>query len=99
MPEPLRISLRILGLVLLIVAVGCLVALVWPGPFRVAEAMGRSCANDRLGTNYQCDWLDAADILLTAFGVTLVGGFVLRLITRPAGRGPRTLDLRWLRRQ
>ncbi|WP_328357220.1 hypothetical protein OG976_02065 [Mycobacterium sp. NBC_00419] len=99
MPEPLRIGLRILGLVLLIVGLCCLVALAWPGPVRVAEAMGMSCANDRHGTNYQCTWWDAADVLLTGFGVAAVGGLVLRLITRPPGKGPRTIDLRWLRRQ
>lgn len=97
--EPLRIGLRILGLLLLIVSLFCLFALVWPGPYAVAEAMGRSCANDRLGSKYQCTWWDAADILLTAFGVALVAGFVLRLVTRPPGKGPRTVDLRWLRRR
>jgi ABC-type nitrate/sulfonate/bicarbonate transport system permease component len=97
--EPLRISLRLLGLVLLIVSLCCLVALVWPGPREVAEAMGTSCTNDRLGSNYQCTWWDAADVLVTAFGVSLVAGFVLRLLTRPAGKGPRTLDLSWLRRR
>jgi hypothetical protein len=91
-------GLRILGLLLLIVSLCCLVALAWPGPRAVAEAMGISCANDRRGTNYQCTWWDAADVLITAFGVSLVGGFVLRLVTRPAGTGPRTIDLRWLRR-
>jgi hypothetical protein len=97
--EPLRMGLRVLGLLLLIVSLCCLVALVWPGPRAVAEAMGVSCANDRHGSNYQCTWWDAADVLVTAFGVSLVAGFVLRLVTRPAGQGPRTLDLRWLRRR
>jgi len=97
--EPLRMSLRILGLLLLIVSLSCLVALFWPGPRAVAEAMGMSCANDRMGSKYQCTWWDAADVLITAFGVSLVAGFVLRLLTRPAGKGPRTLDLRWLRRR
>lgn len=99
MPEPLRIALRILGLVLLIVGLSCLVGLFWPGPWEVAEAMGRSCANDRSGRSYQCSWWDAADILLTGAGVALVIGLVLRVMTRPPDRGPRTLDLRWLRRQ
>lgn len=98
MPEPLRIALRVLGLVLVIVGLSCLVALFWPGPREVAEAMGASCANDRFGTSYQCTWWDAADILLTSAGVALVIGLVLRVLTRPPGKGPRTLDLRWLRR-
>ena len=38
--EPLRISLRILGVLLLIVSLFCLVALGWPGPHAVAGAMG-----------------------------------------------------------
>jgi len=96
--EPLRIGLRILGSLLLIVSLFCLVALIWPGSREVAEAMGTSCTNDRLGSNYQCTWWDAADVLVTAFGVSLVAGFVLRLVTRPAGKSPRTLDLRRLRR-
>ena len=99
MSEPLRMTLRLVGLLLLILSLCCLVALVWPGPYAVAEAMGRSCANDRLGSRYQCTWWDAADVLITALGVSLVAGFVLRLLTRPAGKGPRTLDLSWLRRR
>ena len=91
-------TLRLVGLLLLILSLCCLVALVWPGPHTVAEAIRMSCANDRLGSKYQCTWWDAADVLVTVFGVSLVGGVVLRLLTRPAGKGPRTLDLRWLRR-
>ncbi|WP_167101591.1 hypothetical protein [Mycobacterium sp. DL592] len=51
MPEPLRIGLHIPGFVLTVVGLSRRVALLWPGPVRVAEAIGMSCANDRDGTN------------------------------------------------
>lgn len=100
MSEPLRISLRILGLLLLIISLCCLVALFWPGPHAVAVAMGRSCVHDRSSSkSYQCSWWDAADILLTGFAVFGVAGIALRLLARPDGKGPRTLDLRRLRQR
>ena len=73
-----------------------LVLIFWPGPAQVAEWLGRSCATGRNRVTYQCDWLDAADLLWTAFWVSLVLGAVLRITTRPAGQGPRTVDLRRL---
>lgn len=97
MPGPLRIALRLLGLVLLLFGVACGVMLLWPGPGEIAEALGVSCANSRRGPSQQCDWLDAADLLWTGFWVSTLAGFVLCLATRPEGKGPLTIDLRRMR--
>jgi hypothetical protein len=93
-PEPVRISLRLLGLVLLILGAACLVLLFQPGPHAVAEAMGVSCANTEHGPSEQCSWWDAATLLWTGFWVSVIAGAVLRTITRPKGKGPLTIDLR-----
>lgn len=94
MPEPLRITLRLLGLVLLVAAVVCLVLIVKPGPYAVAEALDVSCRHQRIGPGDPCTVIDAVTLLWTAFWVSLVLGGVLRLATRPAGKGPLVLDLR-----
>ncbi len=99
MPEPARIALRVLGLALLVLSLTCLVLIFYPGPTRVAEALGQTCANDRHGSTYQCSWLDAADLLWTGVWLPLVLGAVLRITTRPAGSAPRTIDLRRISRK
>jgi hypothetical protein len=88
----------VLGLLLLIASLACLILIFWPGPMRVAELLGSTCASDRYGTKHQCSWLDATDLLWTGFWVALVLGGVLRLSTRPPGKGPLTIDLRRRRR-
>ncbi|MCT7659940.1 hypothetical protein [Mycobacterium deserti] len=95
MPEVLRIALRLLGLVLLVLGAVCLVLLIKPGPQAVAEAMGAACAhNSGLGPSEQCTWWDAASLLWSGVWVSLIVGAVLRVVTRPRGRGPLTIDLR-----
>lgn len=94
MSEPVRVALRVLGLILLVAGVVCGVLLVWPGPGEIAGWLGASCSPDGGWTTAQCSWLDAADLLWTGCWLAVVAGAVLRLVTRPAGRGPRTLDLR-----
>lgn len=94
MPEPARIGLRLLGLILLVAGVVCAVLLVWPGPAEIAERLGATCGDGGLGPSHQCSLLEAADLMWTGCWVALVIGAVLRLVTRPAGRGPRVLDLR-----
>ena len=98
MPEPVRLALRLLGLALVLVGLTCQVLIVWPGPARIADILGVTCANDRSGTSYQCDWLDAVDLLWTGCWVALAAGIVLRIVTRPKGKGPMTIDLRRFRR-
>ena len=95
MPSSVRIALRLLGLALLILAVVCLVLLIKPGPQAVAEVMGVSCAHSSgLGPSEQCHAWDAATLLWSGFWITLIAGAVLRISTRPPGRGPLTIDLR-----
>jgi hypothetical protein len=96
-PEPARIALRLFSLVLLVVGVSCAVLLIWPGPGQVADVLGVSCAHSSRDSSEQCTWFDAADLLWTGFWLFMLGGAVLRLVTRPPGRGPRTLDLRRFR--
>jgi hypothetical protein len=93
-PEPARIALRLLGLILLVAGVACAVLLVWPGPAGVAEVLGATCGDGGLGPSHQCGWLEAAGLVWTGCWSAIVIGAVLRLLTRPAGRGPRVLDLR-----
>jgi hypothetical protein len=92
--EPLRVALRLLGLVLLLLSLGCAVALIWPGPGRVADVMGVTCGDDGLGPSSQCSWLDAASLLWAGFAGGLLAGFVLRMLTRPDGHRPLVIDLR-----
>ena len=99
MPESVRIGLRLLGLLLLVVGVACLVAMWWPGPARVASAMGVACGDDSLDPAHQCTAFDAVSVLWSGVWISLGVGFVLRLVTRPEGRGPRTIDLSRLRRR
>ena len=94
MPEPARIALRLLGLILLVAGLACAFLLVWPGPAEIAARMGSTCGDGGLGPSHQCSWLEAADLMWTGCWVTIVIGAVLRLVTRPAGKGPRVLDLR-----
>lgn len=94
MSEPVRIVLRPLGLILLVAGLACAVLLVWPGPAEIAERLGVTCGDGGLGPSRQCSWLEAADLLWTGCGLAIVIGAVLRLVTRPAGKGPRVLDLR-----
>ncbi len=98
MREPLRIALRLLGLVLLVVCAACLVLLVVPGPQGVGEAMGVSCRNSDSGPPGQCSAFDAVSVLWTAIWVSFIAGVALRIATRPKGKGPMVINLRRFRR-
>lgn len=94
MAEPVRVAVRLLGLILLVAGLACAVLLVWPGPGEIAARLGSTCGDGGLRPSRQCSWLEAADLLWTGCWLAIVIGAVLRLTTRPAGRGPRVLDLR-----
>lgn len=94
----MRAAARFGALLLVLAGLACFALLVEPGPREVADWLGRACTNDRGRTDVECDALDATDLLVTFGGVLVVLGGALRLILRPADRGPRTLDLSRLRR-
>ena len=62
MSEPLRIGLRLLGLLLFLAGIAGVVALFEPGPSEIADWMGTTCdKNSRdLDPSEQCD---AGDVL------------------------------------
>jgi hypothetical protein len=97
-PGPTRIALRVVGLVFVSVGVTCLVLLVSPGPRAVADMVG-TCSISHRGSDGPCTSWNAAIWLWTGFCLFTFSGFVLRLVTRPDGKGPVVLDLRRLRRR
>ena len=92
MSEPLRIGLRLLGLVVFLVGLAMIVVLVYPGPGNVANWMGNSCAHTTNGPTEQCTIFDVLEFIFIAPWLILVGG-VLALALRPPGKGPMTIDL------
>ena len=97
MSEPVRIALRLLGLVLFLVGLAGVVALFKPGPSEVADWMGGNCSQDGGRTSGNCTVLDAIEVLLAAPLLILVGG-VMALALRPEDKQPLTLDLSRFRR-
>ena len=91
MPEPLRILLRLAGLVMFVGGIAFLVLLVAPGPSEVADWMGDECAHGRNETGEQCTITDVIELALAAPVLILIG-FVLAIALRPPGKGPLTLD-------
>ena len=92
MSEPLRIGLRLLGLVVFLVGLAMIVVLVYPGPGNVANWMGNSCAHTTNGPTEQCTIFDVLEFIFIAPWMILIGG-VLALALRPPGKGPLTIDL------
>jgi hypothetical protein len=92
-PAPARIALRILGLVLLLAAAACVVLLIVPGPRAVAETVG-TCSTSHYGPDGPCTTWQTVVWLWVGFCLFGFSGFVLRLVTRPEGKGPLVLDLR-----
>jgi hypothetical protein len=90
--EPVRIGLRLLGLLMFLVGVAAVVLMVYPGPRDIADWMGNSCAHTKGGPSEQCTIFDVLAILLVAPWLIIVGG-VLALALRPPGKGPVTIDL------
>ena len=74
--EPLRILLRLIGVLMLIAGTAAIVLLFYPGPYEVAEAMGESCVHGDPGptqTEEQCNVLDVIEFSLAAPAMVLVG--------------------------
>jgi hypothetical protein len=92
MSEPLRISLRLLGLLMFLVGVAVIVVIIYPGPRDIADWMGNSCAHTENGPSEQCTIFDVLEMLFFAPWLILIGG-VLALALRPPGKGPTTIDL------
>jgi len=92
MSEPARISLRLLGVLLIALSVVIVVAMVVPGPGQIANWMGSSCAHETNGPSEQCSVFDVIGIL-TFVPFLFIGGAVLALVTRPAGAQPMTINL------
>src|SRR4051794_27246958 len=78
----LRISLRLLGVVLVIAGVAMIVLLVYPGPRDVADWMGNSCAHTKDGPSEQCSVFDVLEFITIAPWL-IVGGLILALVLRP----------------
>lgn len=92
MSEPVRIILRLLGVVLLLGGLAFLVLLVKPGPGEVAEWMGKTCSRGRtFRESVPCTWQDVLGMAWLAPAAILIG-FPLALALRPPGKGPFTLD-------
>ena len=92
MSEPVRILLRLFGVVLLLAGLALIVMLFNPGPAEVADWMGDECAHGRNETGEACNAMDVIEVTLAAPVMILIG-FVLAIALRPKGKGPFTLDL------
>jgi hypothetical protein len=74
--EPLRILLRLIGVLMLLAGTAAIVLLFYPGPYEVAEAMGESCVHSDPGptqTEEPCNLLDVIELTLAAPAMVLVG--------------------------
>ena len=92
MSEPLRIALRALGFVLLLLGLGIVLIMFFPGPRDVADWMGNSCAHTQNGPSEQCTIWDVVSLLEFA-PILIIVGAVLALVMRPSGGTPTTIDL------
>jgi len=90
--ELVRISLRLFGILMLLLGFGGIAILVVPGPGDVADWMGNSCAHTQNGPSEQCSVFDVLEILFVVPWLILIGA-VLALALRPADKGPVTIDL------
>jgi hypothetical protein len=98
MNAPLRIGLRLLGVVLLVLGIGMIVILFYPGPRDVADWMGNTCAHTKNGPSEQCNIFDVLEFIFVAPWVIIVG-LVLALVLRPESKGTPTISFGGLRRK
>ena len=81
MNEPVRIALRLLGLVLFVASIAGVVLFVAIGPDDIARGMGRECAHNSTRADW-CTWQDALDIMQMLPWTALVGGVLLVVMQR-----------------
>lgn len=96
MSEPVRILLRLLGLLMFVAGIGIVFVMFKPGVTEVADWMGNSCSHNQ-GPSEQCNILDVLGFLWIAPVLIIVGG-VMALALGPQRDGPRTIDLSGFRR-
>ena len=83
MSDPLRIFLRVVGVVLFAGGLAGVAFIVAVGPDEVGRSMGQECRhNDQLGPADYCTWQDVLGIMQALPWVTLVGA-VLVILMRP----------------
>jgi hypothetical protein len=95
--EPVRILLRLLGLVMFLAGVGIIFVMFEPGPTEVADWMGESCSQNR-GPSQQCSVWDVLSFLWVAPVLILIGGVMALALGPEREGGPRTIDLSRFRR-
>ena len=92
MSEPLRIGLRLLGVIMLALGFVIVFAMVFPGPKQIANWMGDSCAHQKNGPSEQCNIFDVLGFLSIAPILILVGG-IMALALRSDRSQPITINL------
>lgn len=89
MSEPLRIGLRLLGLVVLLAGVAGVVLLFEPGPAKIADWMGDECAHGRHASGEDCNALDVIEVLAGAPILILIGAVMVLALRK----GPLVLEV------
>jgi hypothetical protein len=83
MNEPLRILVRLLGLVLFVASLVGIVFIVAVGPDQIGEGMGKNCRHGgHHGPSEWCTWQDALSIMQALPWICLVGGVLMLTMRR-----------------
>jgi hypothetical protein len=94
--EPVRILLRLVGLVMLLAGIAAVILLFEPGPAKVAKWMSNSCAHGQNEEAEACNVLDVLEFLAFVPILILVGGVIALALGPDRGEGAggaRTIDL------
>lgn len=86
MSEPLRILVRLIGVVLFVGSLGGVAYIIGVGPHDVAAQMGQNCARSRTGPGQYCTWQSVLSILESLPFICVVGA-ALMLTMRPGWVG------------
>ena len=98
MSEPVRVGLRLFGVLMLALGFVIVFAMIFPGPKQVANWMGESCAHQKNGPSEQCNIWDVLSFLWFAPVLIFVGG-IMALVLRPERSQPMTINLSGFRRR